>query len=168
MQLTNVVVQGDLGCTFDLRELTYRLANARYDLRSFSGLIWRHRNIGGNCLLFSNGKINCNGKCSTLTEGRLRLRRYARRLQKMGHPVRLTNVRVVTASAVHQLSDRIDPTRLPKDFSYEPELFPAVMFRRHGMHFICHLSGKTMITGIKRSNDLDDIYSVLLELELYL
>ena len=85
-----------------------------------------------------------------------------------GYPVPLTNVRVATTSAVHQLSDRIDPTRFPKEFSYEPELFPAVMFRRHGMHFICHLSGKTMITGIKRSSDLDDIYSVLLELALYL
>ena len=86
----------------------------------------------------------------------------------MDYPVRLTNVRVVTASAAHQLTERIDPTRWPKDFSYEPELFPAVMFRRHAMHFICHLSGKTMITGIKRSNDLADIYDVLLELSLYL
>ena len=75
---------------------------------------------------------------------------------------------MVTASAAHQLIERIDPTRLPKDFSYEPELFPAVMFLRHGMHFICHLSGKTMITGIKRSSDLDDIYNVLLELAIYL
>ena len=56
---------------------------------------------------------------------------------------------VFPESAVHQLSDRIDPTRLPKYFSYEHELFPAVMFRRRGMHFICHLSGKTVITGIK-------------------
>ena len=84
----------------------------------------------------------------------------------MNYPVQLTNVRVVTVSACHQLTDRIDPTRLPKDFSYEPELFPAVMFRRHGMHFICHLSGKTMITGIKRSSDLDDICNLLLKLDL--
>ena len=82
MQLTNVVVQGDLGCPISLRELTYRLANA---------LIWRHRNIV-QCLLFSNGKINYNGKCSTLTEGRLRLRRYAMWLQKMGYSERLINV----------------------------------------------------------------------------
>jgi hypothetical protein len=40
------------------------------------------------------------------------------------------------------------------------------MLRRHGMHFICHLSGKTMITGIKQSSDMDDIYNV--ELALYL
>ena len=80
----------------------------------------------------------------------------------MDYPVRLTNVRVVTAFAADQFTEIIAPTRLSKDVSYETELFPAVMFRRHGMHFICHLSGKTMITGIKWSNDLEDIYNVLL------
>lgn len=71
-------------------------------------------------------------------------------------------------SAVHQLSGRIDPSRLPKDFSCEPELFPATMVRRHGLHFMCHLSGKTMITGIIRVSDLNYFYTILLEFELYL
>jgi TATA-box binding protein (TBP) (component of TFIID and TFIIIB) len=168
MRITNVVVQGELGCTFDLRELTHRLVNVRFDPRSFSGLIWQHCKIGGNCLLFSNGKINCNGKCLSLRDSRRRLRRYARCLQKMVYEVRLSNVRLVTVSAVHQLSGRIDPSRLPKDFSCEPELFPAAMVRRHGLHFMCHLSGKTMITGIIRVSDLDYFYTILLEFELYL
>lgn len=161
-------MQGDLGCPIDLLQLAYRLRNVRYDPKSFSGVIWQHRSIGGNCLLFSNGKINCNGKCSSFREGRHRLRRYARCLQKMGYPVYLSNVRLVTASAVHQLSGAIEPRQLPKDFTFEPELFPAVMFRRHGMHFTCHLNGKMLITGIKRHSNLDDIMSVVLELELYL
>ncbi|CAG2220672.1 TBP [Mytilus edulis] len=141
MQLTNVVVQANLGCSFDLRELAYRLPNVRYDPRTFSALIWQHRKIGGNCLLFSNGIINCNGKCLSIQDGRRRLRRYARLLQQMGNDVRLTQVRILTASASHQLSGRVDPYRLPSEFSFEPEIFPAVMFRRHGMHFTCHLSG---------------------------
>ena len=168
MRITNVVVQGELGCTFDLRELTHRLVNVRFDPRSFSGLIWQHCKIGGNCLLFSNGKINCNGKCLSLRDSRRRLRRYARCLQKMVYEVRLSNVRLVTVSAVRQLSGRIDPSRLPKDFSCEPELFPAAMVRRHGLHFMCYLSGKTMITGIIRVSDLNYIYTILLEFELYL
>jgi TATA-box binding protein (TBP) (component of TFIID and TFIIIB) len=117
MQLTNVVVQADLECSLDLRVLTYRLTNARYDPKVFSAIVWQHRKIGGNCLLFSNGKINCNGKCLSLQNGRRRLRRYARKLQKMDYSVRLTNVGVVTASTAHQLTDTIDRTRLPKDFS---------------------------------------------------
>lgn len=167
MHITNVVVQGDLGSPIDLRELTYILANARYDPRTFSALIWQHKKIRGNCLLFSNGKINCNGKCSSLLDGRQRLRRYARIIQKLGYKVELRNVKVITASAAHQLNGRIDPRQLPPHFSYEPELFPAVMFRREGFHYICHLSGKMIITGIKCDKDLDDIYPVILELELY-
>lgn len=166
MQVTNVVVQEHLGCTIDLLRLTYRLANVRYDPRSFSAVIWQHRKIGGNCLLFSNGTINCNGKCSSLLAGRRRLRRYARILQKMGHEISLHNVRVVTASAVYQLSEKIVPSRLPSYFSYEQELFPAVMLRRSGFHFTCHLSGKILITGIKGEKDFDEIYSIILELEL--
>jgi TATA-box binding protein (TBP) (component of TFIID and TFIIIB) len=51
MQLTNVVVQADLACSLDLRVLTYRLTNARYDPKVFSAIVWQHRKIGGNCLL---------------------------------------------------------------------------------------------------------------------
>ena len=166
MKLTNVVVQGELGCMFDLRDLTLIITNARYNPRSFSALIWQHRKIGGNCLLFSNGQINCNGKCASLEQGRRRLRQYARILQKLGYEIELKNVRVVTASASHHLSGNIDPSRLPREFSYEPELFPAVMFRRRGIHYICRLSGILMITGIKHQRDIDEVYSVILEMEV--
>ena len=165
MRVTNVVVQGDLGCSVDLRELSLKLGNVRYDPRSFSALIWHHRKIGGNCLVFSTGKINCNGKCSSLQEGRQRLQHYARFVQKLGYRVELRNIKVITDSAAYQLNGRIDPRRLPLHCSYEPELFPVVMFRREGLHYICHLSGKMMITGIKRDENLDDIYPVILELE---
>jgi TATA-box binding protein (TBP) (component of TFIID and TFIIIB) len=91
---------------------------ARYDPKVFPAVVWQHRKIGGICLLFYNGKINCNGKFLSLQDGGRRLRRYARKLQKMDYPVRLTNVRVVTASTAHQFIERIDPTRLPKDVNY--------------------------------------------------
>ena len=82
--------------------------------------------------VFNGGPTETQALCQVVTED--------------GIPRASDQRRLVTTSAVHQLSDRIDPTRFPKEFSYLPELFPAVMFRRHGMHFICHLSGKTMIT----------------------
>nr|XP_022288496.1 TATA-box-binding protein-like [Crassostrea virginica] len=73
-----------LNCDLDLRALANALVNVRYDPSRFSGLIWQHRNIGGNCLLFANGKINCNGKCDTIQQGVRRLRRYSRLLQRKG------------------------------------------------------------------------------------
>ena len=33
----------------------------RYNPRIFPGLIYQNRKIDRNCLIFSNGKINCNG-----------------------------------------------------------------------------------------------------------
>ena len=80
MRITNIVVQGDLGCRIDLKQLVLKLSNVRYDHNRFSGIIWQHRKIGGNCLVFSSGKLNCNGKCSTFREGIKKLRRYARLL----------------------------------------------------------------------------------------
>lgn len=162
MRLTNVVVQGDLGCNIDLRELTYKLT----DPRTFPAVIWQHRKIGGSALVFSNGKINCNGKSSLLQDGRRRLRRYGRILQKLGNAVNLRNVRVVTVSGAHRFSGRIDPQHLPPDFTYEPELFPAVMCRRAGIHFTCYLSGIMMISGIKGEKDIDEVNGIIIELEL--
>ena len=58
MKITNVVYSAHLNCTIDLISLCQRLRSCRYEPRSFPSLIWQHRNIGGNCLVFANGVIN--------------------------------------------------------------------------------------------------------------
>jgi TATA-box binding protein (TBP) (component of TFIID and TFIIIB) len=52
MKLTNVVCSADLRCLIDLKKLCLRLSNAKYDPSQFSGLVWQHKRIGGNCLVF--------------------------------------------------------------------------------------------------------------------
>lgn len=171
MRLTNVVYQANLNVTFNLNNLVYQLNNVRYDPMNFPGIIYQNRKIGGNCLIFSNGKINCNGPCIHFEEGLKRLRRYARILQKLRYPVRLSNVRLITASAVHKLSGVIDLKHLSPilNFNYDPELFPAVMLRRQGIHFTCHLRGTILITGIKNSKDLDEVeFPTIVEIEMCL
>ena len=167
MRLTNVVYQANLNVQIDLNCLVHQLNNVRYNPRTFSGLIYQNRKIGGNCLIFSNGKINCNGACSDF--GVKRLRRYARILQRLGYVVRLSEIRLVTASAVHKLSGRINVKSLSRipDFQYNPELFPAAMLRRQGIHFTCHLRGSVLITGIKHSTDLDNVvFPTMVKIEL--
>ena len=66
MKISNVVYSAHIGCSMDLAGLCQRLWNCRYDPRIFPGLIWQHRLIGGNCLVFASGVINCNGKQSAL------------------------------------------------------------------------------------------------------
>ncbi|CAC5389233.1 unnamed protein product [Mytilus coruscus] len=66
----NVVFSGDLGSKINLREFTLTMTNTHNDPKTFSGVIWQHRHIAGNCLLFGNGKINCNDLARSISEGR--------------------------------------------------------------------------------------------------
>ncbi|XP_045215099.2 uncharacterized protein LOC123565296 [Mercenaria mercenaria] len=170
MIITNVVFSAHLDCAIDLRRLCYRISNARYDPRTFPGLIWQHKTIGGNCLVFSNGVINCNGKATSIQQGRQRLRRYARRIQRLGYTVCLKDIKCLTVSASHTLSTALDLNQLVKErqIVYEPELFSAVNLKYDGVNFCCFHSGKVVITGIKDHAQLDEaVYPVLIELELY-
>jgi transcription initiation factor TFIID TATA-box-binding protein len=170
MRITNVVYGANLRCPIDLRRLNNRLGDAKYDPSRFSGLVWRCGRIRGCCLLFSNGKIICNGGAASFKEGEIRLRRYARRLKRMGYEIRISDLALITASAYHTLSGSIDWYTFCKESgaSYEPELFPTVMFKKGRIHFSCHLNGKLIITGIKSDEELDDVvYPTSIELEMY-
>ncbi|KAK3084616.1 hypothetical protein FSP39_016367 [Pinctada imbricata] len=103
MQLTNVVIQGKVDLQVPLKRLATDLINVRYDPSKFSALIWQHRKAGGNCLVFANGYINCNGACRSFQNGIKRLRRYARLLQKLGYCQSLIGIKLVSASASHKL-----------------------------------------------------------------
>ena len=120
MKITNVVCSAHLNCTIDLISLCQRLSNCRYEPRSFPSLIWQHRNIGGNCLVFANGVINSNGKASSFREGQQRLCRYARLLHKYGCPVYLTDAKIITVSASHTFSGGLDLYRLAGERSRRP------------------------------------------------
>ena len=98
------------------------------------------------------------------------MRRYARRLQKLGYPVRLTNVRILTISARYTLSGQLDIQRLAasRKVEYEPELFPSATFKLNGITFGCFHSGKDVITGVKKNADFkNSVFPALIELELY-
>ena len=120
--------------------------------------------------MFSNGAINCNGRASYIREGRQRYRQYARQLQRLGYPVSLKKIKMVTASASHSLSDRLDIMTLANERTvvYEPELFPALSFKTDGVNFCFFHTGKVVITGIKCISHIDDVVlPTLIELELY-
>ena len=164
VRITNVVVKSTLHVTIDLEHLAESTRDIRYDPAVFSGAIWQDRKIGGNCLVFRNGKVNCAGSKS-IQQAKKRLRQYARLIQKLGYDVVHDKIDLVTMSGVHQLSSRLDFSQMCKDLgaSYEPEIHNAAMLKRGKLHFNCFHTGKVVITGIK---NVDAIYPVLLELEL--
>ena len=166
LQVTNVVVQTDLQASIDLHYLVNRVRDIRYDPGLFSAAIWRHKKIGGSCLVFHNGKLNCNGN-RNIQQAKKRIRQYARLIQKQGFPaVTIKKIEVITMSAVYQLSSCLDLNKaceIVPGIRYDPEILNAAMLKRGNVHFNCFHTGKVVITGIKNINV---IYPTLLELEL--
>jgi transcription initiation factor TFIID TATA-box-binding protein len=166
---TNIVCTSDLGCVIDLRLLTMTNRNIRYSPSIFNAAIWQHPCIRGTCMIFANGKICVNGNAKTLTESRIRVRRYARIVQKRGWSVHLKPIKIVTMSAYYRIDGMLSMNDMVKYMgaTYEPELFPAAMLRRAGVHFTCFHNGKILITGLRDESMLEDVaMPTLIELEM--
>ena len=83
--------------------------------------------------------------------------------------VRIVTLDVLTLSASFKVPDPIDVMKVVRHYgrSYEPELFPAVMFRKDCVHFTCFHTGSVLMTGIKSDRQLNDVcLLVLIELPL--
>ena len=171
VRVTNIVCMSHLTCGIDLKHLVSVSRDVYFNPHKHHCLIWRHKKIGGCCMLSEYGKMMCNGRAASVQEAKKRVRQYARLVQKAGYPVYLSTIRVVTMSAVHTLSHSLDMIRLAKEMNgqYEPELFPGLMFKRNGIHFTCFRTGKLIMTGIKNMAMIESIiYPTIVELELEL
>ena len=110
------------------------------------------------CQLYPSGKILCHSSLQVLSQ-------Y---LEMLAKPVK--EIRLSTRSAVHDLKGKVNYHKLCRELpnvSYEPEIFHAALLKCGSINFTIFQSGKVCITGIKTSEDEDDIViPILLELEL--
>jgi transcription initiation factor TFIID TATA-box-binding protein len=166
---TNIVCTANLGCPIDLRDLTNCCENIRYNPKTFSAAFWKHLVVGGTCMIFANGKICVNGKTSTPEDAQKRVRRYARLVQKRGWPVVLKSIKIITMSAYYRVECTLSMDALVRGMNatFDPELFPAAMLKREGIHVTCFSNGKILVTGIRNERKMEDVVMpTLIELEL--
>ncbi|KAK3105831.1 hypothetical protein FSP39_006692 [Pinctada imbricata] len=154
VRISNIVCSVDLDCRIDLRNLAKTVTNIRYHSDRHNVAIWQNRRIGGNCLVYAKGKLVCNGYVESTEAAKRRLRCNARKLQKLGYPVRFKKFRIFTISMVHDLGI---PISLPdlRNARYEPEIIPGAVLAIEDVRFTCFHSGKIIISGIKRDEDID-------------
>jgi TATA-box binding protein (TBP) (component of TFIID and TFIIIB) len=122
-------------------------------------------------MIFANGKICVNGNTKTYTESRIRVRIYARLVQKRGGWfVHLKAIKIVTMSTYYRIEGTLSMNSMVRDMevTYEPELFLAAMKRRAGVHFTYFHNGKILITGLRSSERIleDVVMHTLIELEM--
>ena len=139
-----------LNVRIELRSLMDKITFAEYTPPKFPAIIWKHRKIGGCCLLFASGKMVSQGSKSYQQACR-RVRQYARIISKLGYNVKLDPVQRVTATGMADIGCAVDLARIQPylpNSTYEPELFSALQVKADGVHFAVFSSGKVTITGI--------------------
>ena len=136
MKITNVVTLWDFGRKIDLKN---RMNKFNADVIK-NGL--------ETLLTFASGKIISTG-CKTVKNARAHV-----------HSVfpGAKFIRIVNMTAVAHLKDRPNIVNLP-GVIYEPEIFPAYLWRRDRLCVVYYATGKLIITGAKSYLDLRKIFS---------
>ena len=173
----NIVSTVNLGCQLELKKIALYARNAEYNPKRFAAVIMRIRSPRTTALIFSSGKMVCTGAKSE-DDSRLAARKYARIIQKLGFAVsgakQTCNLKLQMKIyiltfwqakfmdfKIQNIVGSIDVgfclrlecfhTFHSQYCSYEPELFPGLIYRllEPKVVLLIFVSGKVVITGMQ-------------------
>lgn len=150
IRTVNVVASTKLDTTLDLDMLHRNLSQVQYEPDTFAGLIYRREKPKATIIMFSTGKIVSTG---TNSEGEAK-RSIEATINEIGveeyPPICVENI-----VAVADLRKRIYLEGLVQKRSfldnviYDPEIFPALIYRHKGVTMLIFGTGKITVVGAK-------------------
>jgi len=166
-ELQNVVATFNLGVDhLDLRAIALEKPFIEYNPQKFAAATIRIRTPRTTALAFASGNMVCTG-AKTELESRLAGRKYVRILQKHGIPVSFRNFKIQNIVASAEIPHTLKLIELSKAYgpyvSYEPDLFPGLVFRttEPKLVFLLFRSGKIVITGAKSRGEIAKTFKSL-------
>ena len=169
--LQNIVSTVNLDTRLDLKTIALHARNAEYNPKRFSAVIMRIREPKTTALIFASGKLVCTGARSEELS-KLAARKYARIIQKLGFAAKFTQFKIqnIVGSCDIKFPIRLEGLAFEhaKFCSYEPELFPGLIYRMAvpKVVLLIFVSGKIVLTGAKSREHIyeafEKIYPVLL------
>jgi len=166
-ELQNVVATFNLGVDhLDLRAIALRKPFVEYNPQKFAAATIRIRSPRTTALAFASGNMVCTG-AKTEIEARVAGRKYVRLLQKHGIPVSFQNFKIQNIVASAEIPHTLKLLELSRSYgpyvSYEPDLFPGLVFRTTApkLVFLLFRSGKIVITGAKNRQEIESTFSSL-------
>lgn len=179
IRITNVVTCCSYGCQLELKKIALYARNVEYNPRKFSAAVMKIKNPMATALMFSTGKVVITGLKNE--EDILKAyRRFGRILQKLHFPIlnltssiKITNI-VATFDFGRIINLNLLNTIYHAHSTYEPELFPGLTFKflekinrqtieKAGVALIFN-SGKIVLTGLKRFDDVDIFFLKIMDL----
>ena len=172
IKLTNVVATVNLDCKPELKSIALGARNAEYNPRRFPAVIMHIKEPKSAALIFSSGKMVVTGTRSE--EDSLRAaQKYTTIMKRLKCAANCTEFRVqnMTASCDIGFPIRLEGLVMdqPRFCSYEPELFPGLVYRMYNPKIVLliFVSGRIIITGAKTKRDMDaaleKLHPILLE-----
>ena len=165
--LQNVVATFNLGVDhLDLRAIALEKPFIEYNPQKFAAATIRIRSPRTTALAFASGNMVCTG-AKTELESRLAGRKYVRLLQKNGLPVSFRNFKIQNIVASAEIPHTLKLLELSRAYgpyvSYEPDLFPGLVFRttEPKLVFLLFRSGKIVITGAKCRTEIVSTFESL-------
>ncbi|KAI9715193.1 MAG: TATA-box-binding protein [Chrysothrix sp. TS-e1954] len=165
-KLQNFTATVNLHCQIDLSTLNQSARNTEYNPKRFAAVILRIRSPRTTSLVFSNGRMVITGSRSE-SDSKLGGRKCAAIIQKCGFSPRWTDFSirnvVATADAGFVINVEEVARRHGNYSSYEPEIFPACVYRMLAPRVVLMLfvSGKVVLTGARSREDVYTAWQVM-------
>lgn len=157
VKIENVVVVASFPQKLDLLTIASGFRNIEYRPDVFPGLVFRLKRPKTATLIFSSGKMVCTG-AKNEKEAISAVRKVARELKKGGitisdkPEIQVTNI-VASANLGGYIDlDELASQRVGGRILYEPEQFPALIYRWENpkVVFLVFSTGKIVCTGAKK------------------
>ena len=173
LTIQNVVSTFFLGRKkLNLKDICSRARYLEFNPHKFAAATLRLKYPRCTSLIFGSGNMVCTGGKSE-SDSRFACRQCVNILQRSGLKVGFCNYKVQNIVGSTSLSKPIDLIQLQQDFgpytSYEPELFPGLVFRlrKPKIVFLLFRSGRLVVTGAKTEEQIhkywDGFYHVVLK-----
>ncbi|EEB15045.1 trf2 protein, putative [Pediculus humanus corporis] len=165
--LQNVVATVNLMNELDLRKINFCTRNTEYNPSRFKGLVMRIREPKTTALIFRSGKIVVTGAKSE-DAALLAARKYARIIQKLGFSIKFCSFKIQNIVGTCDVRFPIKLESLNQIHgqfsSYEPELFPALIYRlvKPRVVLLIFVNGKIVLTGARTQQDIQEALDIML------
>ncbi|MCJ1480931.1 TATA-box-binding protein [Schaereria dolodes] len=164
--LQNIVATVNLDCRLDLKTIALHARNAEYNPKRFAAVIMRIREPKTTALIFASGKMVVTGAKSE-DDSKLASRKYARIIQKLGFNAKFTDFKIqnIVGSCDIKFPIRLEglASRHHHFSSYEPELFPGLIYRmiKPKIVLLIFVSGKIVLTGAKIREEIYQAFEMI-------
>ncbi|KAF2111799.1 transcription initiation factor-like protein [Lophiotrema nucula] len=164
--LQNIVATVNLSARLDLKTIALHARNAEYNPKRFAAVIMRIREPKTTALVFASGKMVVTGAKSE-DDSRLASRKYARIIQKLGFNAKFTDFKIqnIVGSCDIKFPIRLEglASRHHTFSSYEPELFPGLIYRmmKPKIVLLIFVSGKIVLTGAKVREEIYQAFELI-------